>query len=368
MFVTALSVTSASNIDVKNVFTFKSSPTNLDIVWEENWDSYSNGQDVHGVGGWKGWDNDSDYSAKVTNNQSRSSPNSIDIRGNADLVREYDGLSSGTWTFTDYIYVPSDFEGLSYFILLSKYEDGGGQEGNEWALQVRFDSTTQEVVAEHDGEILPLITDEWVEMRVEIDLEADWFECYYGGDLLQEKEWTATPNNDFQGILNIGAIDLFANGATTVYHDDLTIDGEVASEPDLSCEGSISWVNATPKETKTDTITIKNVGGPATLLNWEVTDWPSWGEWTFDPSSGTDLTPEDGDLIIDVSCVIPKDKNEEFIGKIKIENLEDSEDFCYIDVLLTTPKVKAYTIYSAFLIFLENHPNLFPILRYKLGL
>lgn len=368
MFVTVFSVTSASNIDIRTNDIIPSLPTQLDIVWEENWDSYSNGQDMHGVGGWKGWDNDSQWTAFVTNANSRSSPNSIDIKENADLVHEYTGLSSGTWTYTDWVYVPSDFVGQSYFILLSYYYDGGGQEGNKWALQVRFDSTTQEVVAEHDGEVLPLITDQWVELRVEIDLESDWFECYYDGDLLQEKAWTATPNNDFTGVLNIGAVDLFANAATTVYHDDLTIEGEVAAEPDLLCEGSISWINATPKETLTDSITVENVGGAGTNLDWEVTDWPSWGEWTFNPDSGTDLTPEDGPITIDISCVLPPDKNEEFLGKIKIENLENSEDYCYIDVHLTTPKNKAQNLFSIFINFLENHPNLFPILRYKLGL
>jgi hypothetical protein len=229
-----------------------------------------------------------------------------------------------------------------------------------------MDASAGEVVAEHDGDTLPLITDQWVEMRVEIDLETDWFQCYYGGDLLQEKEWTAGPNNGYDGVLDIAAVDLFANGATSVYHDDLSIDGEVSADPDLLCAGSISWINATPGDTLTDTITIENAGGPGSELDWEVVDNPSWGDWTFDPESGTDLTPEDGPITIDVTCVIPKDKNEEFQGKIKIENLENSEDFCYIDVTLTTPK--SYNLYSIFLTFLENHPNIFPILRYRLGL
>ena len=34
---------------------------------------------------------------------------------------------------------PAFFDGLSYFILLSAYEDGMGQD-NKWAVQLRFDS------------------------------------------------------------------------------------------------------------------------------------------------------------------------------------------------------------------------------------
>jgi hypothetical protein len=115
------------------------------------------------------------------------------------------------------------FEGLSYFLLLSEYEDGAGQD-NSWAVQLRFDSYNLIVESEFDTISLPLVLDQWTEIRVEIDLDGDWMEIYYDGDFLVEKEWTATPNNDLTGSLNIGAVDLYANGATPVYYDDLSLE------------------------------------------------------------------------------------------------------------------------------------------------
>jgi hypothetical protein len=123
------------------------------------------------------------------------------------------------------------FEGASYFILLSDYTDGGGQD-NKWAVQLRFDSDGQVVECEYDGISLPLITDQWTEIRVEINLNTDWMEIYYDDDLLHEKAWTAGPNNNGDGLLNIAAVDLYANSATSVYYDDLSLE-EVG--------GSVVW-------------------------------------------------------------------------------------------------------------------------------
>ena len=115
------------------------------------------------------------------------------------------------------------FEGTSYFILLSDYTDGAGQD-NKWAVQLRFDSYNLIVECEFDTVSLPLILDKWVEIRVDIDLDGDWMEIYYDGVFLHEKEWTAGPANGMDGILNIGAVDLFAHGATSVYYDDLSLE------------------------------------------------------------------------------------------------------------------------------------------------
>ena len=115
------------------------------------------------------------------------------------------------------------FLGASYFILLSDYTDGAGQE-NKWAVVLKFDSDTETVESEYDGVTLPYITDQWVEIKVNIDLDTDWMEIYYDGDLLIEKEWTAGPNNQNDGALVIDAVDLYANHASNVYYDDLSLE------------------------------------------------------------------------------------------------------------------------------------------------
>ena len=87
------------------------------------------------------------------------------------------------WTYTAWQFIPDDFEGDSAFILLSDYIDGGGQ-NNKWAVQLSFNSNTGEVESQHGGGTFPYTTGEWVEIRVEIDLDIDWMEIYYDDDLL----------------------------------------------------------------------------------------------------------------------------------------------------------------------------------------
>jgi len=194
-------------------------------AWTENFDSYTNGQFLDGGsddGGWKGWDNTPASGAYVTNVQSFSSPNSVDVNAATDLVHEYEGYSTGNWVYRCMQYIPTDYTGNSYFILLSDYTDGAGQ-NNKWALVIRFDMANQIVESESDLVTLPLITGEWVELRTEIDLNTDWFQFYYDNTLLIEKAWTAGWNNAGDGFLVIDAVDLFANTATPVYYDDMSL-------------------------------------------------------------------------------------------------------------------------------------------------
>jgi hypothetical protein len=192
--------------------------------WSEDFDSYADGSSMHGQGGWKGWGNDPTWTAYVTSAQSLSSPQSVDISLNSDLVHEYAGYTTGQWVYTAWQYIPENFSGQSYFILLNTYSDSGT---NNWSTQVRFDSGLGIVESEFDYSQLPLITGRWVELRNEIDLDADSQSIYYDGQLLVTKSWTAGVSGN--GALNIGAVDLFANGASTVYYDDISLVPEPAS-------------------------------------------------------------------------------------------------------------------------------------------
>ena len=150
-------------------------------------------------GGWKGWDGDSAYGAYVMDVEVYEGEKSLEIVDTSDLVHEYSGYTAGKWTYEAYQFIPAEFSGNTYFIILSDYQDGAGQE-NIWAFQVRFDALNQIVESEFDTISLPLITGQWVQLQVLIDLDTDVFKFYYDGQLLIEKAWTATPNNDGTGM------------------------------------------------------------------------------------------------------------------------------------------------------------------------
>ena len=135
--------------------------------------------------------------------------------------------------------------------------------------------------------------------------------------------------------------------------------------PNLHCEGILIWENATIGSELHGSFEVENVGGG--LLDWNIVQKPGWGEWTLVPMSGNDLEPGNP-IIINVTVVAPDDKNTNFSGKIKIQNKDDAENYCTIDVQLSTPILKpfSYTFPVVRWLF-ERFPNMFPILRHIMG-
>jgi hypothetical protein len=284
----------------------------------------------------------------------------VEVVDATDLVHEFAGYTTGQFTFTAWQYIPEDFLGLTYFILLSDYQDVGAN--NKWAVQMRFDSDLQVVESEFDAINLPLITGQWVEIRCEIDLDTDWLEMYYDGELLHEKAWTAGPNNAGDGLLNIAAVDLYANAATAVYYDDLELVGETQPVPVICCQGDLRWEDIDKGSTVTGQFEVSNCGVDGSELNWEVSTWPSWGTWTFTPASGTGLTTAAGWIPIDVEVVAPAEKNE-FTGTIKVVNSDDPTDYCEISVYMSTPRARLYSFP-----IIQKILERFPLLSELLGI
>ncbi|MEM0466065.1 MAG: hypothetical protein QXX20_00475 [Candidatus Thermoplasmatota archaeon] len=230
-----------------------------DVVWSENFDNYTTGSGLHGQGGWFGWGNSPLADAQVTDDHARSTPNSVEIKENADMVHTWNDLTKGNITFTTWVFVPEDFAGQSYFILLSEYNG----DASFWSTQIRFDSEYGVVESEYEGEQLPLITGSWVELRVEIDLAADIQKVYYDGALLTEKSWTDGVSQG--GPRQLGGVDLFADGSTPVYYDDITIEAETTPQPqpDLEFDVAIGGMSI-------QTV-LMNIGdGTATNVSWSI--------------------------------------------------------------------------------------------------
>jgi len=189
------------------------------IFWSDNFDSYPTGGLI-GNGGWTGWNNSSAADANVVNFISLSSPNSVEIYQTSDVVQTFSGATYGQWLITAWCYIPCNSTGDQFWIMLNQYAPNGTQ---NWSQQVLFDSDLG-LVLDYDGSAsLPIVCDQWVELRAEIDLDADLQTVYYNGQMLFTDTWTghvAPP-----GILQIGALDLFSNGGTPIYWDDIILAG-----------------------------------------------------------------------------------------------------------------------------------------------
>ena len=131
-------------------------------------------------------------------------------------------------------------------------------------------------------------------------------------------------------------------------------------EPNLYCSGSITLTDIEPGSTQTATITVENTGDSESLLDWSILEEPTWGEWSFTPSDGTGLTPEDGEQSIQVTLIVPDERNEEFSGSIIFVNDDDSTDTCEITVSVATP----HQFQRPLLRFLSNLVDEFPFLNW----
>jgi len=177
------------------------------------------------VGGWKGWDNLLSAGALTSAAAAQSGPNSVDINGASDLVQQFN-ITGGHVQFKAMQYVPGNMSGTTYFLLLNEYADGGPY---DWSVQLSFDSASNLVTSDFGGSATaPIVRDKWVPLLFDIDMDANTVSEYYNSALLSTHVWDDTNHNTLQ------ALDLFANGATPVFYDDVsltTVDENVIPEP-----------------------------------------------------------------------------------------------------------------------------------------
>ena len=170
---------------------------------------------MNGQGGWEDWAGPGGAGGIVSHIPAIDSDNILAIAGASDLVYDQWDFDSGAITLTTMQYLPSEATGKTYFILLNDH-----LASPKWALQMAFDldaGTLHTDQAETPG-TFDLITDRWVEIRADIDLGGNAVNVYYDGALVRDGYWE---NND--GIAQLTSIDLFANGADTIYYDDVTV-------------------------------------------------------------------------------------------------------------------------------------------------
>jgi hypothetical protein len=270
----------------------------------ENWDSYVVGTNAHGQGGWKGWANDPNAGAFVDDAQSVSPSNSINIEGASDLIHEFAGYTSGVWIVTAQQYIPDDFSGENYFIFENVYSDVDTSIIS-WSTQVVFRNGN---VENYDGAAnpgsMPYVTGEWVELKLVIDLDADTQTFSYGGTELYSGSWTDQfPDQAVPGILNIGSIDLFANGGTTVFYDNISITSGSSTGFGVTLGGDVLEASGEPGTSVGYQLLVTNTGTATDTFDIAATAGP--GGWVVTPSVPSVTIDAGQSATVDVTVDVP---------------------------------------------------------------
>jgi hypothetical protein len=260
---------------------------------------------------------------------------------------------------------------------IGKYRSGA-QNGSLIALLYNGEWSGASVKSDLNGTELPKY--QWFHLVGVYDHSNHELKMYYNANLQSDIKYLDDFDLSCSPLkFNIGrTITTYGPGYHWGKIDEVRIHSRALSQSDISglynfiysnldCSGNLEWAEIEPGSTVSGTIELKNVGETDSLLDWEVDSFPSWGDWSFDPINGTGLIAGDS-ITINVDVVAPNEE-ETFTGEVVLVNTENPEDYCIINIDLTTPRNKPYNSYFNLLSWLfERFSNVFPPLRYIQGL
>jgi hypothetical protein len=186
------------------------------------------------------------------------------------------------------------------------------------------------------------VTDQWVELKLVVDLDNDLQTFYYGGTELYSGSWTAQfPDQSVQGILNIASIDLYAEDSTTVYYDNISI--APASPYGAAFDADGYAESGGPGTNVTYTLMLSNTGSENDTYDIAAI---SANGWTVTPSVASVAIDAGGSASIDVTVEIPADAAVDSSDVETVTATSEGDPEVAATATLTTTVVNDDTIFA----------------------
>lgn len=185
------------------------------VEWRgDGFDTYPANAVLDDVAGWFGWDNVSAAAGRVDATRARTGAHSLLVGGTTDAVHPGIGIGSGQWVFTAWQYIPTG--GLAggdvQLIMNNVYSHGGPY---HWTGELWCRGSTGQVSDQwRTSTPQPIVFDQWVEFRLEIDLDANLVKNYYNGGLVSQGPYAVRG-----GPAVIETVDLWSTGGTCNWDD-----------------------------------------------------------------------------------------------------------------------------------------------------
>lgn len=214
--------------------------TTFGADWVETFDTYGDGTLLHNIGGWRGWKGNPLDGGIVTSEYARSGPHSLMVLDDTDVVRSFDSYTQGQWRLTGWLYVPSTTVGYAYYNLETRYSEQSTPTA-EPGVQVLLDMPTNQVRSD-SGPVLPsptLVRDLWSPLELYFDLDRNYHELSYNGQLASRGTW------GIRGTVAFQAIDLYGSGdgGGPVFFDDFSLLAVIAGDTDRDGTVGINDLN-----------------------------------------------------------------------------------------------------------------------------
>jgi len=188
------------------------------VLYFEDFESFNVGLVLHNVADWEGWYGDVGSAAVVSDTYAFSGTKSVEVDSSADAVHFFD-VSEGKWVLTAMQYIPSGTSGVTRFHMQNTYGDSIGR-----SVQWSFSLSDGVIGDDYDENAsAQIIYDQWIELKLVIDLDNDHLDQYYNGQLFSSRAWV------YSGSAKIRTIDLYGNGASSVYYDDIKLQDYLTS-------------------------------------------------------------------------------------------------------------------------------------------
>mgnify|MGYP000114968156 CR=1 FL=1 len=145
-----------------------------------------------------------------------------------------------------------------------------------------------------------------------------------------------------QQYVSTGSIEVVVPRWSLYYVETNT--GSSGPKSDLYCGGSLLFSDVKPGSVVNGSFSIENRGDEGTVLNWEISSVPQWGEWSFSSGESGQLRENETYLLVNVSLVVPDEKNKDFDDMLVISNTDDPTDVGTVSVVLSTPRSTFFKI------------------------
>ena len=201
--------------------------TGYNYVYETGFEEWTAGEylvDNAESGFWTTW-SDAPATAEdafVSDEQSVSPSNSVEMEGTSDLVLKMGDKTSGVYQFNVKYWIDTDFGG---YINLQHFE----APGIEWAVEVYFGATT----GDNNGFMYAGSADsiyfthphaQWMQLEFMIDLDNDWAEFYLDDVMLAEWQFSLQAQGEV-GTPQLGGSNIYSGAMGTevphFYFDDI---------------------------------------------------------------------------------------------------------------------------------------------------
>ncbi len=159
--------------------------------------------------------------AYISDEQALSGSNSvkIDAASNvSDLILIMNDYTEGAFEVELNMYVPTG--GHGYYNLQKSTTPG-----EEWAFQLDLpaDGTAIVDAGGFGAAEFTFAFDQWLDLLVRVDLDADWATFYYNGTMIIEYQWSLGTDG-VEGLHTLGGMNVYANGVDALFYiDDLDV-------------------------------------------------------------------------------------------------------------------------------------------------